>query len=73
MLAMVPLTFRAGSASDEFRPFVVKRARFVANGFTFCAEIIRSLSFVVISCVVWPTRCGVGHTYFSRTGNGLLA
>gem|GEM_PF-3677562 len=73
MLAVASLSFRAGSTSDEFRSFVVKRAWFVANGFTFCAELIRSLSFVVIRGVVWPTRCGVGHTYLSRTANGLLA
>jgi hypothetical protein len=73
MLAMVSLSFRADLVVDEFARLVVKPAQLIANGFQFCAVGIRSRLFVVVSCVVWPTRCGVGHTYFSRTGNGLLA
>jgi hypothetical protein len=53
--------------------FVANSARFIANVFPFLAGPVLSVSFVVISCVVWPTRCGVGHTFFPRTGNGLLA
>jgi len=69
-LALVSCPDRAASVAL----FVAKRARFVANAFTFPVTAFFSLSFVVISCVVWPARCGAGHIFFApRTGNPLLA
>jgi hypothetical protein len=42
-------------------PFVANYRRLVANAFSFESAAVSSLSFVVISCVVWPARCGAGH------------
>jgi len=61
------------SATDVAGRLIANPGQSVAIGFTFAMAAVRSLSFVVISCVVWPARCGAGHIFLTRTGNGLLA
>lgn len=63
----------AAAPTARFAPFVANSPRLVANAFSFLPGGVCSLPFVVISCVVWPARCGAGHIFYAANGHVPLA